>query len=81
MITCRELIEFLDRYVADELTPEQRRAFDWHLRLCHDCRNYLDSYAHTVKLGKLAYSAEKEPAPKNVPDELVKAILAARKGG
>jgi predicted anti-sigma-YlaC factor YlaD len=79
MITCRELIEFLDRYVANELTPEQRRSFDWHLRLCRDCRNYLTSYTQTIKLGKLAYAGGDDPAPNDVPEDLIAAILAARK--
>jgi hypothetical protein len=79
MMTCRELIEFLDRYVANELTPEQRRSFDWHLRLCRDCRDYLDSYSQTIKLGKLAFAGGDDPVPGDVPQELITAILRARK--
>jgi anti-sigma factor RsiW len=79
MITCRELIEFLDRYVGNELTPEQRRSFDRHLLLCRDCRNYLDSYSQTVKLGRLAFASQDDPVPGDVPDDLIKAIVSARK--
>lgn len=78
MITCRELIEFLDRYVGNELNPQQRRSFDFHLRLCKDCRNYLASYTQTIKLGQLAFSDGEDTPPADIPDQLVKAILASR---
>jgi hypothetical protein len=79
-LSCREFVEFLDRYVADELPPERKAVFERHLRLCADCRRYLQSYLATVELGRAAFaesSAEWELAPA-VPVELVEAILRAR---
>jgi anti-sigma factor RsiW len=79
-MTCRELTDFLDRYLFDELTAEQREAFDRHLAVCRHCRNYLASYQATIRLGKaaLADASPDEKVPADVPQELVRAILAAR---
>jgi anti-sigma factor RsiW len=82
-MTCRELTDFLADYLSGDLSAEQREAFDRHLSVCRHCRNYLASYEATIKLGKTALcaSAEDEPVPAEVPDDLVKAILAARTPG
>jgi anti-sigma factor RsiW len=76
--TCRELIEFLDDYVARRLPTAQRLAFDLHLAMCRDCRNYLSSYRQTVVLSKEAKESEDAAAPP-MPPELVQAILDALK--
>ena len=75
MLTCRELIEFLNEYVDGTLDAARRAEFDRHLKLCRDCGNYLASYRTTVDLCKDALD---EPVPADVPDDLVLAILAAR---
>ena len=80
-MTCQELINFLDDYVADTLSTEERRRFEEHLRICVDCANYLDSYRRTIALGKAAFAPSATPdapAPADVPAGLLKAILAAR---
>jgi anti-sigma factor RsiW len=79
MLTCRELIDFLWRYVEDDLSPEERKAFDRHLALCPSCRAYLDSYRKTIALGKAAYADPSAEVPAEVPDEIVAGILAARR--
>ncbi len=79
MVTCRELVEFLWRYVEEDLSPGERRAFDRHLRLCASCRAYLDSYRKTVALGKAALGDPDAPVPDEVPEEIVQGILAARR--
>ncbi|MCI0586712.1 MAG: zf-HC2 domain-containing protein [Planctomycetes bacterium] len=79
MITCRELYDFILGYQSGELAPSQRKEFDAHLAICPSCVNYLDSYRKTVALGKAAYTRTEEPASGQVPEELIQAILAARK--
>lgn len=79
MITCRELVEFLWRYVEDDLTPEERKTFDRHLSMCRSCRAYLDSYRKTIELGQEAFTDLDAAVPDDVPDELVNGILAARR--
>ena len=77
-MTCRELIDFLMEYLGGELPEAERSEFDRHLSLCSPCVAYLNSYQETVKLGKAAFCHPDDPVPEEVPEELVRAILAAR---
>ncbi len=79
MITCAELEAFILDYFEDRLTPFQKRVFELHLKVCADCRRYLETYRATVALGKAAFQSPDAPLPDDVPDDLVQAILAARK--
>ena len=76
---CREVVEFLAEYLSGELQREQRLAFEEHLDACPQCVAYVESYKETVKLGKAAFSHSDENVPDEVPEELVQAILAARR--
>jgi anti-sigma factor RsiW len=78
-VTCREFADFMMDYLSDELSSESRAQFDHHLSLCANCRKYLASYEETMKLGKRAFDDEDSTVPPDVPEELVKAILAARR--
>jgi anti-sigma factor RsiW len=77
-VTCREFADFMMDYLSDELSTESRAAFEYHLGLCANCRRYLASYRETVELGKRAFEDVDAEVPSQVPEELVKAILAAR---
>jgi anti-sigma factor RsiW len=63
-------------YVDGELQGDQRRRFDEHLATCPECVRYLREYRATVHAGQSAYADE---LPADVPEDLVKAILDARK--
>lgn len=76
-LTCRQVIEFVQAYLDGELALRERAIFDMHLKICPDCVNYLKSYQSTQALSKRM--ADAEPEVKSVPNELVQAILAARK--
>jgi anti-sigma factor RsiW len=78
VVTCREFVEFLLQYLEGELSSSRRGLFDAHLSECPWCVAYLQNYAETIKFGKAALMATKEPVPDEVPDELIEAILAAR---
>ncbi len=77
-MTCRELIEFLWRYVEDGLRPEERSQFDDHLAKCPDCVKYVQSYRETVRAGQVVFRELEDAVPAEVPEDLVQAILAAR---
>jgi anti-sigma factor RsiW len=80
-LTCREFIDFIMAWLDDELEPAVRRSFARHLEMCPDCVDYLESYQRTVELGKAAWDAPGDaPVPDEVPEELVQAVLAARRG-
>jgi anti-sigma factor RsiW len=75
MITCRELIDFIARYLENDLSPEERSKFDRHLAGCPPCLSYIENYRQTIVLSKAAFGE----APPPMPEDLVKAILAARR--
>ena len=77
-MTCREFADFMGDYLSDELPTDARQQFDHHLSLCLNCQRYLTSYRETLVLGKGAFSDDGAALPPDVPEELVKAILAAR---
>jgi predicted anti-sigma-YlaC factor YlaD len=73
MLTCRQLIDFLDDYIEGKLPPMRAAAFKVHLMLCRDCRQYLDTYRHTIEISKQVMQSD-QPVPADVPPELIKAI-------
>ena len=75
---CREFVEFVMEYLDGTLGDAERRVFEDHVELCPPCVNYLASYRDTVRLGHSVCTPDDE-VPPEVPEELVKAILAARK--
>lgn len=79
MLTCRELTDFLARYVDGALTPEEQKAFERHLAMCRPCRAFVESYRKTIDLERTAFAEPDAPVPDEVPEELVRAILAARR--
>jgi anti-sigma factor RsiW len=79
-MTCREVADFLLDYYAGELSDRVRKAFDHHLTLCRNCREYLAQYQTAVDLGRRAFDDERAAASSaGIPDDLVAAILAARR--
>ena len=80
-MTCREFADFMMDYLSGELTSESRAHVEHHLSLCANCRKYLRAYEETVKLGKRAFEDEDTALPGDVPEELVNAILSARRSG
>jgi anti-sigma factor RsiW len=80
-VTCRDFADFLSEYVAGELGVAERAEFEAHLAECPACVAYLDSYQKTIQLGKTAYDHPEDQVPDEVPEQLVRAILAARTQG
>ena len=56
----RHVKKMISRYVDDELTPEEKKDFDAHIRSCVSCREELEE---TRALHRLFASAERFPAP------------------
>ena len=77
-MTCRAFADFMADYLAGELPAAARAEFDHHLDLCVNCRKYLAGYEATVKFGRAAFEDDSSALPPDVPEPLVKAILAAR---
>ena len=79
MITCKEFEDFVLRYLDGELSARQRSVFELHIRLCRECRDYLAAYRRTIEIGLEAVKSTDESLPDDVPEDLIKAILEARK--
>jgi anti-sigma factor RsiW len=77
-MTCREFVEFLWRYIDNDLLPTERSTFDDHLAKCPHCVKYVQQYQETTRLGKAAVAASDAPLPTDVPEDLVQAILQSR---
>jgi len=77
-VTCREFADFIAEYLSGELPADVRTRFERHLWFCRACRKYLSGYKATVELGRRAFTNDDAALPPDVPDDLVKAILAAR---
>jgi predicted anti-sigma-YlaC factor YlaD len=78
-MTCRELNDFLLDYLEGALAGPVRAEFDRHLGICPDCVCYLDDYREVVRLG--ATCTEDDARAEDVPEALIRAILAARAAG
>jgi anti-sigma factor RsiW len=79
-ITCREVVDFLDRYLAGGLEPDEVAKFERHLSECPPCVAYMHTYDEAARLGRAVLRPADE-APEDVPEDLVQAILRARSGG
>lgn len=78
MISCREFENFILAYLEGELPARQLRTFELHIRICRECRDYLAAYRLSTELARRAFEDPDQPLPEDVPDDLVKAILAAK---
>ncbi len=80
-MTCRDFAEFLSEYLSGALALAERAEFEAHLAECPTCVTYLDTYQKTIELGKAAYAHPEDSVQDDVPEQLVRAILAARTKG
>lgn len=80
-LTCKDVHDFLMAYLDNEVTAQQRQAFEEHLAACSSCVRYVDQYQRTIRLGREAICSSDEPATTQVPAGLIDAIRNARKRG
>ena len=78
MITCREFEDFILAYLDGELPHRQRKIFEWHIRLCRECREYLAAYRRSMEVSEQVLSKE-SLVPTDVPEDLVEAVIQATK--
>jgi anti-sigma factor RsiW len=77
-MTCHELIDFIMAYRDGELPHMVRAAFERHLSLCRECREYLAQYEKTLELLHLCKDDPDFDPAAAVPEELLSAVIAAR---
>lgn len=82
MISCDVFEAFVLDYLEGELPAAKRRVFERHLKMCRECRDYLSAYQASLDLAKRGMKeAEKRIDLADVPEDLVKAVIAARNAG
>lgn len=75
-MTCEDLVEALEAYVAGELAPNRRSGLEEHARSCPECRSYLESYQATIELSRRG--AERESNAKgDLAERLARRIVQA----
>lgn len=79
MITCVEFEDFVESYLAGELSAKQKSVFEWHLRLCAECREYLAAYQRSLEIGRAVLKSPDDPVSQDVPEDLIKAVLESLK--
>ncbi len=78
-MTCEDLAETLEAYVAGELDPSRRSGLEQHTRSCPECRRYLGSYLATIDLCRRGAERESNAKDGDVSESLVRRILEARR--
>lgn len=78
-MNCQAMIDFLMDYLDGALPAEEHSSFEAHLNRCPPCKAYMISYRQCIELGKTCLSCEGEEPTPELPEELVKAILEARR--
>ena len=79
MITCKEYVEFIQRLLDGELSEVERNEFDAHMGICPSCIDYLESIKTTRKCCKGLCEETGGELPADVPEQLIQAILKAKK--
>ncbi len=80
MITCAEFERFVVDHYEGQLSERERRRFERHMAMCPPCRVSWRSYVKAVALGRRLFADEAADDPAPVDEDLVAAVLAARRG-
>lgn len=78
-LTCREFIDFIEEYRDKRLEKAVRSSFEEHLKLCPECERYLETYETSTEVLRKACCEDPESALSEAPEQLIQAILAAKK--
>jgi anti-sigma factor RsiW len=77
-VTCKDFASFILEYLENELDGTTRATFEHHLSICPNCVRYLAHYRATISAGREAFREPSDALPLEVPEDLVRAILATR---
>jgi len=78
-VTCQDVADFLSDYVAAALPPERIARFEEHLRFCPTCVRFVENFRRALLWSRSVEVAELQ-THQGIPEELVRAIVAARGG-
>ena len=73
---CKDLIAFITEYEEGSLPKYKKFFFELHLKICPPCREFLESFHTSIKLGKKCCCPESQ-VPPTVPEDFIQAVLRA----
>ena len=79
LLTCQEVLDFLSDYVEGRLPAAEHARLEEHLAVCPPCVDYLRSFQATLAACRSLRGSDLAQLPP-LPEELVQAIVAARRG-
>jgi len=79
MITCVEFENFVQQYIDGALPKQQLFIFELHLKVCRECQEYLAAYRRSMEITRTVFEVPDAPVPEDVPEDLIIAVLEARK--
>lgn len=78
-LTCAQFERFVFDYVEGTLAARERARFEFHMRICPMCEVHFRSYVKAVEMGREICRADQRDAPMPLPDDLLAAVLDARR--
>ncbi len=74
MMTCQQFEDFIVDYLEDALPKKTRKAFEFHIRMCRECRDYLAAYQRTREIAR---ETARVSTLDDVPEDLLAAVMQA----
>ena len=74
MITCRQFEDFIMDYLEGTLPKRTRHVFEFHIRACRECREYLAAYQ---RAREIARESQLVSTLSDLPEDLVEAVTIA----
>jgi len=78
MITCRQFEDFIMDYLEGALTKRTRKIFEFHIRACRECREYLAAYQRTRDIARETALVS---TLNEVPEDLIEAVASTLEKG
>ena len=79
LITCEEFEQFVVDYIDGTLADNKLKVFKLHLKICPECRDYIQHYQQTIELANRAGDVQLVKDAGDPPADLVAAILDAQR--
>ncbi|MDB5329884.1 MAG: Anti-sigma factor [Phycisphaerales bacterium] len=76
-MTCMEIHDRVSEHLTGELSGGDAAEFDQHTQACGECASFVSATRVTLQLSRSAVQRLDDPRPEDVPESLVRAILAA----
>ncbi len=78
MITCQQFEDFIIDYLEGELPNWQRALFEFHIKTCRECRDYLAAYRRARSIARAANALVASVG--DIPNDLLRAVTLAQAG-